>query len=194
MSAIMNAQCIASRGFILLIGLVSVSASAQTSNVADQNLLSALAGYWHSVGGYVSNVSDSTCYTTQSFSWVTAGADSANFTYSFSCSTGYQGQSQALDFNPDNGTYQNGYNSVSSEFLVNSSNIVDGIQREQTTTWGFGSMVNYQYQTVRIVGPSSSGPNGQQTLSFDLTNSQSNVNGGQGTTYHLDLVRDSSAR
>ena len=165
--------------------LLSGKSFAQ-NDVSGQNFLNSLAGNWRSVQGYVVNYQGSSCYTPQMFYVYNVGSDYANFSYSISCSNGYQAQMQGLDFNPRIGTYQSGYNTLSSKYLYN-NNVIVGIERKMTTTWGFGSMINFQYQTVKIMAvPNSNG----NAITLEISNSQSNVQNGLVTTYHLDLVNN----
>jgi hypothetical protein len=150
-----------------------------------QILLNSITGSWHSVRGYIVNDNYSSCYTTQPVYINNNGGDLANFSYSISCSNGYQVQMQGLDFNPKVGSYNSGYNRITSQYLYNNSTIV-GIERKMTTTWGFGSMINFQYQTVRMI----TNPGSEETLTLEISNSQSNVQNGQVTTYHFDLVKN----
>jgi hypothetical protein len=161
---------------------------AETIN-SRQELLNSIAGHWRSELGYVLNYPGSSCFTTQSFAVFLTNPESANFSYSFACSTGYQAQMQGLDFNPERGTYQNGYNTITSRFLLNNDGRVFGIERHMMTTWGFGNMINYQYQTARIKILSQNDSGNAQTLSLEIINSQSNVQNGQATTYYLNLIR-----
>lgn len=156
-----------------------------------------IAGTYHSTNGFVAYVvngatvplAGSTCQLTQPFSFSAFGSESGSISYAFNCSTGFQAQAQGDDFNPSRGPYQNGYNSISSFYIVNNSGIVEAVERDQTTTWGFGSMVNYQHQKLVIVGPVTNA-NGQKTLSFELRNDQTNVQNDQITVYHMDLIQD----
>jgi hypothetical protein len=169
--------------------IFTAHAQADNSNTSGQDLLPSISGAWHSVNGYVLNYNGSVCYTTQGFYLNSNGSDSANFSYSFSCSTGYQGQMQGLDFNPKFGSYQNGYNTIFSQFIYNNNQQV-GLERKMTTTWGFGSMINFQYQTVRITVSKRDLEGRPEQLSFEVNNSQSNVQNGQATIYHLELIRN----
>ncbi len=161
---------------------------AVSSNLDGQGLLRALAGNWQSVRGYVENDLTTTCYTPQMFYLVESGQDAANFSYSVSCTNGFQVQMQGLDFRPSLGTYKNGYNSVSSRYVYNNSNLI-GFERKMTTTWGFGSMINFQYQTVRVVVTKMSLNGEPLSLDLQIINSQSNVQNGQSTIYHLELTK-----
>lgn len=171
----------------LILGLTMLLSSQTFGQSFDngQAILNSIAGNWRSVRGYVVNDNYSSCHTTQPVYINNMGGDSANFSYSISCSTGYQVQMQGLDFDPRLGSYDSGYNRIASQYLYNNSSIV-GIERKMTTTWGFGSMINFQYQTVRFFAS----PGTPETLTLEISNSQSNVQNGQVTTYHFDLVKN----
>jgi hypothetical protein len=180
------------------VAMVAVIGMSGATCLADsgQQFLSELSGSYHSSSGFVGTLvqgtvaaeSGTSCQTSQSLVISTSSPDVGSITYSFSCSDGFQGQVQGDDFNPAAGSYVNGYNTISSQFL-STAGTVTGIERDQLTTWGFGNMVSYQHQNIYITSLSLTAA-GKKTVTFELRNDQTNQNNDSVTVYHLELIQD----